>query len=215
MENRLDSLLKIYDLERWASGAMDHVHKKRVETMRRRKEAEGLLGTPGITKPSQKISASPIPPPRLSDLGSSAGHDRKKSGVSEKLALLFDKPISVELADSLTGPRSYRETSDSTSWGGSVASNAGMLDETAELSDDTMLDNARPVLNSTLNKDNDGDIESEGDSGDSSSTSSISNDAEVDDQLSDGDDEPDQGKEVIDQPITMAAPDRAYTKWKG
>jgi hypothetical protein len=180
--------------------------------MRRRKEAEGLLGTPGITKPSQKTSASPIPLPRLSD-----DHDRRRSGVSEKLARLFDKPVSVELADLLTGPRSYRETSDSTSWGGgSVALNAGILDDTAELSDDAMLDAARPAPDSTLNKGNDGDVDSEGDSGDSSSASSISNDAKVDEQDSDeGDDEPDQEKEVIAQPITMAAPDRPYTKWKG
>lgn len=216
-ETGCGSPTKIYHLERWASGAMDHVHKKRVETMRRRKEAESLLGTPGITKPSQKISASPIPPPRLSDLASSADHDRRRSGVSEKLARLFDKPVSVELADLLTGPRSYRETSDSTSRrGGSVASNADMLDDTAELSHDTVLGTARPPPDSTLNKGNDGDVDSEGDSGDSSSASSISNDASADEQVSDEDeDEPAQKKEVNTKPIIMAAPDRAYTKWKG
>ncbi|KAH6632341.1 hypothetical protein F5144DRAFT_573747 [Chaetomium tenue] len=200
--------------QRWASGSMDHVHKKRVETLRRRKEAEGLLGAPGITKPSQKTPTSSTRQPRLSDPGSS-DLDRKRSGFAEKLAFLFNKPVSSDLADLLAGPRNYRETSDSTSWGDSVASNADVLNDNMEPSNNAMLKKTRPALDSTLNKGNSGDVESEGDSGDSSSASSISNDAKVDDEVSDDDDdEPDNGKEAIAQPIIMAAPDRAYTRWK-
>lgn len=211
----MDSLLKSYDSERWASGSMDHVHKKRVETLRRKKEAEGLLGTPGITKPSQKTPASSNRQPRLSDLGSS-DRDRKRSGFAEKLAFLFNKPVSGDLADLLAGPRGYRETSDSISWGGSVTSDDDVLNDNTEPSDNAMLKKTRPAIGSTLNKGNNGDVESEGDSGDSSSASSISKDAEVNDEVSDdGDDEPDKGKEAIVQPIIMAAPDRAYTRWKG
>ncbi|AEO60865.1 hypothetical protein MYCTH_2310549 [Thermothelomyces thermophilus ATCC 42464] len=41
--------------QRWASGVMANVHKKRLETIRRRKEAEALLGTPGIAKSSSSV----------------------------------------------------------------------------------------------------------------------------------------------------------------
>ncbi|KAK3294303.1 uncharacterized protein B0H64DRAFT_184045 [Chaetomium fimeti] len=181
--------------QRWASGSMDHVHKKRVETIRRKKEAEALLGTPGIAKPSASV-------------------DRKKSVVSEKLARLFDKPVSAELATLLTGPRSYRATSnDSTNWSGS--SNADMLDDKAELGHDAMVDKARPSLDVTLNKGHDGDVDGEGDSEAWSSGSSISSDAQVAEQVSGkGDHELNQGSQGTSNPITMAAPDRPYTKWR-
>ncbi|KAL2258114.1 hypothetical protein VTK26DRAFT_8704 [Humicola hyalothermophila] len=42
--------------ERWASGKMDNVVKKRLETMRRRK-AEALLGSPGVIKHTGSVSS--------------------------------------------------------------------------------------------------------------------------------------------------------------
>ncbi|KAH6856052.1 hypothetical protein B0I37DRAFT_395880 [Chaetomium sp. MPI-CAGE-AT-0009] len=168
--------------QRWASGSMDHVHKKRVETIRRKKEAEALLGTPGVTKPS-------------------ASAERKRSVVSEKLARLLNRPASVDLATLLA------------SWSGS--SDADMLNDKAELGHEVMTDKARPSLDGTLNKGHERDVDSEGDSEAWSSGSSISSDAEVAEQFSNkGDHELDQGSEGTSHPITMAAPDRAYTKWR-
>ncbi|SPQ25474.1 6388f316-e7a7-4334-b022-fe26e4a5868e [Thermothielavioides terrestris] len=95
--------------QRWASGLMDHVAKKRAETMKRRRtEALDPIGTPGITKPSGPVGSarhaqmSPAYPGRLT-ISSPAGltaspthHGRKQSLVSEQLARLFeDKPASA------------------------------------------------------------------------------------------------------------------------
>lgn len=51
--------------ERWASGRMDHVHKKRVETMRRRREEEAKLAESGASKASS-FQETPIYPPKYS-----------------------------------------------------------------------------------------------------------------------------------------------------
>src|SRR4051812_45556459 len=91
---------------------MDNVHNKRTETMRRRKEAEALLGTPGITKSSRSVagvkhttksSGSPNRLPRLPGTTTHPAHEaRKRSMVSEKLArLLNDKPASANSATSI------------------------------------------------------------------------------------------------------------------
>ncbi|KAL2134695.1 hypothetical protein VTI74DRAFT_11099 [Chaetomium olivicolor] len=75
--------------ERWASGAMDNAHKKRMETMRRKREAKNLLGMQRRTKP---------PGP-----GCFAGTPKHQAGnvslISEKVAPIFDdKPASNGLA---------------------------------------------------------------------------------------------------------------------
>ncbi|KAH6634836.1 hypothetical protein B0J18DRAFT_32033 [Chaetomium sp. MPI-SDFR-AT-0129] len=49
--------------ERWASGRMDHVHKKRIETMRRRKEEEAKLANSGVNKASS-FKETPVYPPK-------------------------------------------------------------------------------------------------------------------------------------------------------
>ncbi|KAK3307314.1 uncharacterized protein B0T15DRAFT_529880 [Chaetomium strumarium] len=92
--------------QRWASGRMDHVHKNRIDTMRRKQEAGVSIGSPGISKPSGPMGA-----PRHSENGTAglhalatlAGpttapihHARKRSMVLEELArLLEDKPGST------------------------------------------------------------------------------------------------------------------------
>ncbi len=113
---------------------MDNSLKKRAETARRKKEAEALLGTPGIAKPSGPVSnlkhshqhsnsspsASPSalvrPPPH---------HTWKKSPVGEKLARLFeDSPASVASttpmaqpgpSPAVERPRSARQSSSTSS----------------------------------------------------------------------------------------------------
>ncbi|KAL2267272.1 hypothetical protein VTJ83DRAFT_4549 [Remersonia thermophila] len=48
--------------ERWASGAMAHVHAKRLETLRRRKEAEAVSGTPAAAAGRKRpFSLTPDP----------------------------------------------------------------------------------------------------------------------------------------------------------
>lgn len=91
---------------------MDNVHKKRVETMKKKKEA-ALLGTPGVTKPLgpvssvkgvQKTPGSPSRLPNYSLATNSNHHVWTKSLVSEQLArYLDDKPASAILARQLNG----------------------------------------------------------------------------------------------------------------
>ncbi|GAB1319579.1 hypothetical protein MFIFM68171_09789 [Madurella fahalii] len=87
--------------QRWASGAMAHVHKKRLETIRRMKHAETLLGSPGITKPLGPVSNAKHTNKALQDrqpgtkgmAPASTYHAQKRSLVSERLARFFDDSL--------------------------------------------------------------------------------------------------------------------------
>lgn len=90
---------------------MDNVHKKRLETMRRRKEEAGLLGTPGATQSSGTTGSvkntHKIPGTAKGFVPTPTQHVRKRSLVSEQLArFLNDTPASATSADRLNGGKS-------------------------------------------------------------------------------------------------------------
>lgn len=77
---------------------MAHVHKKRLETMRRERAAGALLGSPRIIKPSGPVSTTKHTrktlPDRHPNTNSTASaptpHTRKRSLITERLARLLD-----------------------------------------------------------------------------------------------------------------------------
>ncbi|KAK4234912.1 hypothetical protein C8A03DRAFT_18267 [Achaetomium macrosporum] len=114
--------------QRWASGRMDHVHQKRLETMRRKQEAAASIGSPGISKPSGFVGT-----PKHSQNGSTAPHvlstlagpittpthhAKKRTMVVQELArLLEDKTASTTSAAPAShhGPVGAEEQPQSTS----------------------------------------------------------------------------------------------------
>lgn len=175
---------------------MDQVHKKRIETIRRRKEEEALLGTSGITKPlgpvgtpkhANKSSASPNRIPRLLGLTTSpAHHARKRTVVSEQLARLFeDRPMATESASLVPLPRPRSDFKKPESTRRTVWSTSSDF-EMSETS-------PPPGRHGSSNHSNDGQASEK------------------------PNDEDDNEKATKDSPfpLELAAPDRPYTKWKG
>lgn len=90
---------------------MDNVHKKRLETMRRRKEEASLLGTPGATQSSGTTGSvkntHKTPDTARGFVPTPTQHVRKRSLVSEQLArFLNDTPTSATSAGPLNGGKS-------------------------------------------------------------------------------------------------------------
>ncbi|KAL2193456.1 hypothetical protein P885DRAFT_45425 [Corynascus similis CBS 632.67] len=179
--------------ERWASGAMDSVPKKRLQTMRRRKEAEALLGTPGITKSSSRVgglelarksSASSNRFLHSPGLTASQPHEaRKRSVISDKFARFMDDSILAAKPTSSPNRLSHYVTSTKAKAACEAASTNGYLDEfDSEIEDSVSLN------------------------------SSTSHSTQAAEQTS-GKDESRNGTELF-APITMATTDRAYTKWR-
>ncbi|KAK4248291.1 hypothetical protein C7999DRAFT_13707 [Corynascus novoguineensis] len=180
--------------QRWASGAMDNAPKKRLQTMRRRKEAEALLGTPGIAKSSSRVgglelagksSASSNRFPHLPGLTAPRPHDaRKRSVISDKIAHFMDDSILAAKLTSSPSRLSHYIASTKMKAACEAAPTNGYLDEVdSEIEDSVSL-----------------------------SASSISHSTQAAEQAS-GKDESKNGIE-LPAPITMATTDRAYTKWR-
>ncbi|KAL2018233.1 hypothetical protein VTK56DRAFT_1140 [Thermocarpiscus australiensis] len=205
--------------KRWASGAMDHVHQKRLETIRLRKEAEGLLGTPGITKKISTLAGSIAPTyttqtavnnapglsPNLRGLTSTPAttrHAQKRSLVSEQLARLFDsRPASASAVSA--GPGSGQAYN-------SINEEQESIYAPSSASSDVELPNSKPIHRYV--RPDQADSESilafklKDGAGDQSDweEDSLSKDGSGGGKVS-GD---------IPQSIELAAPGRPYTKWR-
>ncbi len=190
----------VYTVERWASGGMAGATKKRLETMKRKREAEALLGTPGIAKSSpgpvgilkhaQQQSSSPTQAP--------AHRARKRFAVSEKLARLFeDNPALDGAAASVAWPdlKVDGELRGSPLQAGYPTPSVEML-------------GAKPPLRGYASSDLDG-------------TGVLVEDDGIDEDGSHFLGQAKTGKEAAGEsvirlaPIEMASPERPYTKWRG
>ncbi|KAK5661201.1 hypothetical protein OQA88_11092 [Cercophora sp. LCS_1] len=88
---------------RWDSGQMNHVHRKRLETMRRRKEAEAEEARKGMEAAREAVrrQADLVGP---SGPSGHSGHQRNSSIVNENLKRLFsDAEPSMQQAPSHSG----------------------------------------------------------------------------------------------------------------
>jgi len=84
-------------LERWASGRMDHVHKKRVETLRRRRKEAAL--TKFLAVSGTKLRSSPSDPKLL--------HRSAPTNSSHKQQFLASDPFDRFLDDQSSEPDFY------------------------------------------------------------------------------------------------------------
>jgi len=209
-------------VERWASGLMDHVHKKRVETIKRRREAEALLGTPGVSKPfgpQQKNANSPNRLPILSGLTalSAPHHSRKRSLVSGQLARLFDD--SSASSGSTTpvaqpGPKGGAARPGSAGGRSLTSSDNEMLGTRPASSRRTSTSRHKPTREAMLNHEDKEDGVLEGAEHSPVSTPSSFLDNQVAQQAHEQE-EADEGRDSPSKAIELAAPDRPYTKWRG
>lgn len=217
-------------VERWASGLMDHVHKKRVETINRRREAEALLGTPGVSKPpgslsslkrSQKNATSPKRIPNLLGLSgpSAVHHARKRSLVSGQLARLFDEsPAPTGSTTPVAQPR-HRVGLDK----------PGPADRRSSTSSDIEMSGVRPTshrhsltgqrkprVEATLEHKGEKDDDLERIERSTVSSSSFSFDSQVAEQAR-AVGEVEEGRKNNSEltAIELAAPHRPYTRWRG
>ncbi|KAK4098319.1 hypothetical protein N658DRAFT_499560 [Parathielavia hyrcaniae] len=210
--------------ERWRSGRMDHVVKKRLETLRLKKEAAGLLGTPGITKQSGPVGSlrhtprSSSSPKRLANLSSLATtpshHARKRSLGTDQLARLFDDEL-VPKSFTARTPK-FRAHTDADKAGSVVQPrlappdvpmlDVGQLNHLSSFSRQ-----AKPTSASVLDDEDDQSVDQEWeDEGDDSSMDDASsvdateftNGPTLDESSGGG------------SHITMASPNRPYTLWR-
>jgi hypothetical protein len=197
---------------------MDIAVKKRLETIRRKKEAAALIGTPGITKPSgsvgslkhtPKSSASPNRLPSLSGPAAPpAHHARKRSLAPEQLARLFDDEPA-----SLPDPATYSKRElDSGVQPLSTAADHEVRDVgRSSPKRHSASRQAIPTPKSAPDSGNGqiADLEFEEDDM-SMEDSGVGEVAMLDDEKEDG-----KGKDESATSIALAAPDRPYTSWRG
>jgi hypothetical protein len=195
---------------------MANVHKKRMETIRRRKEAEGLLGTPGIAKPSSfsgslqhsqmPSSSSQAPSPSL--------HRPRKFAVSEKLARLFeDDPALVDAATPVTRPEPDA--------GKETPASGGLPDvEMLEASQPRAHHFSSDQVETAMLFEDDG-VDEDGEIGDIQKVPHVmvpSPGSDSTGQFVDPDETDVEAEDRLENslsPIEMAVPDRPYTKWRG
>jgi hypothetical protein len=196
---------------------MDIAVKKRLETVRRKKEAAALIGTPGITKPSgpvgslkhaAKSSASSSRLPNLSGPAATlAHHARKRSLVAEQLAHVFDDKLA-----SLPGPATHSSRElDSDVLPRPTAPDHEARDVGQPPNHHFASQQAMPPLESALDSENrpNPDLESDGD--DMYMKASGAGEVILLDDTKKGG----QRSRESATPIALAAPDRPDTGWRG
>ncbi|KAK3324037.1 hypothetical protein B0T19DRAFT_427558 [Cercophora scortea] len=194
---------------RWASGSMNHVHQKRLETIRRRKE--GLVGEESSpvpvagAKPGAKSRSSYAP--TSSGFESHHGHHRKTSLDPGQLARLFSDNKNTthdSLGFNARNPnQATHDPSSSTS-----ASEADMLEDMQQDWDADADAQAEPDLDFVMEDmgDDDGDWEGSAPSEASADRGQYTGDFEGEDRAA---------REGGVTAIEMAAPGRPYRVWRG
>lgn len=207
---------------------MDHVHKKRVETINRRREAEALLGTPGVSKPpgslgrlkrSQKNASSPNRIPNFLGLTgpSAAQHARKRSLVSGQLARLFDESPAPAGSTTPVAQSRHRVGPDKPGSAGrrsSTSSDIEMSGFRPTSHRDGLASQRKPAVEATLRNEGEKDDDLEGIERSTVSSPSFSFDSQVAEQAREVG-EVEEGRENELTAIELAAPHRPYTRWRG
>ncbi|KAK4126455.1 hypothetical protein N657DRAFT_615213 [Parathielavia appendiculata] len=209
--------------ERWRTGRMDIAVKKRLETMRLRREAAALLGTPGITKPSGPVaslnhtpmsSASPKRSAILSGLAATPPHRaRKRSLGPDQLARLTEEKTIPNQSTALTpnsGAHTGTEEAKYLVQPRPTAPDFHMLDIGDSSNRNFSYQQAQPTSASALDDEDDQSADQEWEEeGDDLSMDASS--ADITERVN--------GR-ILDEGsgdgshLVLAAPDRPYTSWR-